>query len=239
MKNWSENQVLFADEKNPCFQTVSRRAEHQQLIKVDPQAHYRLSARLKAVDGKKAKVWVALRLYDADKKVIKASEVTFLPNSLMVLAAPCKASDRVIRVKDASGVKLARNCSAFVAFGAKADLSDLPNRNLSKGVISGIVKKGSDWEINLKKPCGFSYPAGTAIRIHRTSAAFMYPVKQAVLKDGKWHTAAGRIYGKAPKGGAASSRFWNGTGYAQIVLIPDSSGMIYFDDLVFEKINKK
>ncbi len=240
MENWSENQVLLIDEEgNSFFQSVAPGVLCSQIIEVDPAAHYNMSARFKAVDKNKgAQVLFAIRPLDADKKSIPAVCVTFLPDSNMILAAECKASDTVIKVKDASAVKLDKAHIAYVGFDAKADLSDLPNRNLSKGQISKIARNGDLWEITLKKPCGMNYPAGTAVRIHRESAAYMYPVKRIVLKDDAWHLVQGRTYGKAKNGGASSVYFWNGTKYIQLVIVPGRNGMVYFDDVVFEKIVK-
>lgn len=124
-----------------------------------------ISVELKAAaDADKSVLYyVGMTNHDTDGSRIFISYVYPEKGSDTVLAAPCKKTDTVLKVKDASKFKK----GALIAYNTKKDLSDLPNKTVNeRAVIKNIVKKGNIWEVTLANPCKVDHPANTPIRAH-------------------------------------------------------------------------
>ena len=107
--------------------------------------------------------YVGIVNFDKNGKRIQISYVNPVKDSDTVLAAPCKKTDTVLKVKDAS--KFRKN--ACIAYNTKKDLSDLPNFTAAEICkIKDIVKKDDCWEVTLSRPCNVEYPADTPVRAH-------------------------------------------------------------------------
>ena len=115
-------------------------------------------------DGAKGLLYyVGIVNFDKNGRRIEISYVNPVKDSDTVLAAPCKKTDTVLKVKDASKFKV----NTCIAYNTKKDLSDLPNFTASeRSKIKSIVKKGDIWEVTLTKPCNVEYPANTPVRAH-------------------------------------------------------------------------
>ncbi len=238
LEGWSDRQVLLSG-KNPhggenCFRTAAPTVENSQIIPIDPRGTYRVSAFVRSASSKPSDIYLALIPLDAQKQQIQPEMVTAVPRTDTVLAAPCKAEDKVLKVKDASAFK-ANDAFNLIAFQTKGDYTDLPNRNLSAGVIKTVAKKEGLWEITLNKPCGRDYPAGTAVREHRYSARFIMPCRLGKFGKKEWTPLSGTVGGLV-KSGASSAHFWPGTAFVKVAVLSWNGGVIEFDDLKLEKI---
>ena len=138
--------------------------------------------------------------YDKDGKWIHGMEACPVSGTLTELAAPAKKGDRIIKLKDAS--KWQKRPSN-IAFHAKADESDLPNRDLSPYVTS-VEQMDGVWEVTLRTALRKSYEAGTLCR-QQSGSPFHYIRLGANLKD-EWSTFSAVIPPSAIWRGAASMK---------------------------------
>lgn len=179
---------------------------HFKTLKFDPNAKYTFTLDIKQVPGKKTfPLHYGFYCYDSKGIQLGYQHVGIIHNTDTVLAADAKVGDKTITVKNAG--KWMKN--AWVAFNAKADLSDLPNRELA-AVGNSIEKKGDVWVVTLKTPLKKAYAAGTSVREHGNGG---YVYVQAGVKIGAdWKTVTGTITGINPlKNGGSYKKFWPGT----------------------------
>lgn len=115
--------------------------------------------------GSGAEFRVSFDCLTSDKKLIAPVNVLYRNFTQTTLARPCSKSDTVIFVNAARELWQPTAKSA-VAFDVKNDLSDLPNFNVSSPGITAVEKAGNAYKVTLAAPCGFDYPAGTAVRLH-------------------------------------------------------------------------
>ena len=85
------------------------------------------------------------------------------PNTDTVLTKPVRPEDKCIFVKDTSRWNKGRS----IALGTSPDQSDLPNKNIIHQNPTAFTKTADGWKISFAKPVGFSFAAGTGVRLHR------------------------------------------------------------------------
>ena len=234
--NWTPGQIQVVAE-NPhsgksCFKSKSTHIFGSAVIPVDGTKAYKYSGWFKSADDKTPTVFLALLPLDANKLQINPFEVNPAAGTETELAEACKAEDTVVKVKDASGWKLAGNIDV-IAFNAMDDYKDLPNRNISPVATKSESKNGV-WELTLDKPCGKAYPAGTKIRQHKNDSTYMYPATIGKFQSKDWAELTGEIRGTS-KSGTGGEQFWQGTKYVQLVILALGEGMVYFDDIKLEE----
>lgn len=134
----------------------------KKLFPVNLEGRYKLSFELR---GNSYTTSPGFECFDKNQKVIDPVNVNYVIGSETTLAAPCTKGDTILKVKPAKQM-WKKSPHLAIAFDTKADFSDLPNRNVTKPGIQAVRKKGAYWEITLKNPCGFDYPAGKNIRLH-------------------------------------------------------------------------
>lgn len=123
-----------------------------------------------------------------------------------VLAAPCKKTDTVLKVKDAS--KFKKGC--FIAFNTKKDLSDLPNRSASSHTsIKNIEKKGDIWEVTITRPIKADHAANTPIRAHYNGWYQYLMCGDRLTPGADWKTYTFKVAGT--KAGNPSKQWTLGT----------------------------
>ena len=137
---------------------------------VDLKKKYMVSCEYRLAPGAKSSdhFYVAPVCYDKNGKMLEVAPQYCIVGTDTVLAAAAKKGDKILKVKD--GQKWQKNW--YAAFNTKKDYSDLPNTALVR--IGAIVKKGDVWEVELKTPLAKDYPAGTAVRNHRSGATYRY-----------------------------------------------------------------
>ncbi|MCF6176783.1 MAG: hypothetical protein L3J71_13575 [Victivallaceae bacterium] len=170
----------------------------KQKIKIDPAKKYRVSAKVKQLGDKPAYLYIGFIPYDAQGRVIDPKHgFNNIKGSMTSLSSNAAKGAKSITVKDAS--KWQKGSHFYVAFNVKEDLSDIPNFNLSE-MIEKIEKNGDLYTISFKKPLPKVYPAGTAVRQHRSGGSYIYTKNGDAPKDWavwKGFTVQGKILRKA------------------------------------------
>ena len=175
-------------------------------IKLDPTAKYTLTVTLRK-DGKEKAFAYHCGFYCFDKtgRMITCDNISSSKQSFTSLVKDVKVGDKTVTVKDGSKWKK----SGFVAFNAKQDYSDLPNRT-TVGNITKVEKQGDAWVITLDKPVKKAYAAGTNVRNH-FPGGYVYSTAGGKLTD-DWKTVSGTISGvNPPETGGYFKKFWTTT----------------------------
>ena len=191
------------------IQVISRKK-----LAVDLKKKYQFSFEYRLVSGAEnsCRFYIAPVCYDNKGRVISCESQNAVLGTDTVLAAPVKKGDKVVKVKDCSKWILQYGA---IAFGAKKDLSDLPNMTCIR--LTGLKKGDNCWEVTLRTPVPRDYAAGTAVRNHRDGAAYRYVA--GVIKPGKeWKKISRTVQGALREGVAGFTSSWR-VGTAQIGVI--------------------
>ena len=140
-------------------------------VAVDPLQHCEVSCR---TQGGLGKLRISIRQYDAAKRPIAATHVNASPETFTELAEPLARGGNSIVVKDASKWSFPAK-GRIVVFGAKKDLSDLPNRKKAY-YVAGVVQKGNLYVVTFDRSVNFDAPVGTGVRLHRDGGNVSFPV---------------------------------------------------------------
>ncbi len=207
---------------------------------VDPAKKYKLSGKFRAAPGTAGEVFYFGFIPLDEKGRQIASEYVNVPKkgTDTELAAPARKGDTVVKVKDASKWDMLTPWGV-IAFNAKDDCSDLPNRDVTQIAEKKIEKKGDVWEVTLKKPVAKDYPAGTRVRQQRFGATYLYTAGPGKKAPADWQEFSGNVQGIVPAGNP-SYKWWNGTKQAQILVIMNyatKDGKTEFKDIVLETID--
>lgn len=211
LKNTSEKEGTLVVAGNTMLKS-------KEFYPVDPAKTYKLSATVRNADGSTpASLYIGFMPATADKKFISAVMVTPVATATGELAAACGAKDTVIKVKPDAGSNWALGKQWWsVAFDAKADLSDLPNRELTTKIKSIEMKDGIA-EITLTGPACFKKEAGTRVRIHAGGGSFMYPVLNGKPAPADWATLSGTV--KGAKDGYATNVWPKSATLCQVIIL--------------------
>jgi hypothetical protein len=174
-------------------------------VAVDPLQHCEVSCR---TQGGLGKLRISIRQYDAAKRPIAATHVNASPETFTELAEPLARGGNSIVVKDASKWSFPAK-GRIVVFGAKKDLSDLPNRKKAY-YVAGVVQKGNLYVVTFDRSVNFDAPVGTGVRLHRdggnVSFSCALPAEEAVSK----------IFKPAAPYGALQDSLWHGVAFIKI-----------------------
>lgn len=175
-------------------------------IKLDPAAKYTLTVTVKKDGSAKAFAYhCGFYCYDKAGRMIVCQNISSSKPSFTSLAKDVKPGDKTVTVKDGSKWRK----GGLVAFNAKQDYSDLPNREVV-GQITKIEKQGDVWVITLSSPVKKAYAAGTDVREH-FYGGYVYAVAGGKLTD-DWKTVTGSISGvNPPENGGYFKKFWTST----------------------------
>ena len=210
------------------------RITSERIFEVDPGATYRLSGKFRSTggDSESKTLFFGVEALDSAGRVIASPMVYIIPGTETELAAELKRGDQAAIVKDASKWD-AKSKARVIAFGAKENLADLPNRTYSPNIQS-LESSGGVWKITLQRPSPAGYPAGTKIRQHSHGMGRTYfAANYAKLQGGQWREFSGTISGIAPSG-AGRNKWWKGTVKGRIIL--NGTPGIAFKDIRLEKI---
>lgn len=178
------------------------------LVPVRPGRHYRLRGAFRdAAARAPAHVSFGLQLFDAAKRPLNGTTSLEIADTFTELTADAKKGDRAIRVKDALYWFNGR-----VAFGARADGSDFPNRTAGPGVAKAVRTPSGDWEVSLTGVLHADASAGTGVRLQPGGPAYLFCRSSA--KKGEWSVQRGTY---ALEGGEDVTGLWRGTAYVRPV----------------------
>ena len=192
----------------------------KKLIKVPEGGELQITGTYRAVEGTpKDTVYLGFRTYDANRKEFKEVNIRNVAGTETVLTADAKKGDTFIMVADAS--KWRNNHSPV--WGAKEDLSDLPNYNILPA-IDKIEKVGDAWKVSFKKVLPADLAKDTAVRCHQ-SGGYMYYVFMS--------TAPGATN---PKRNTNKKGIWPQARYVRFIVLANWRGG---KDAKFEMIDPK
>lgn len=242
LEDWGKTSAQIAMDTSPysgksCFKMTSQwgSACGSEFIPVYPDKKYKISGWFKrSIDGGKMSLYLGLISFDLNKELIASKYVNTVTASETELAAPCKAEDIVIHVKDASKWKIKTKYN-FIAFATdnSGTYKDLPNSNISP-VISA-KKQDNTWIITLSEPCGKAYPENTPVRLHHEGSNYTMSPVAPVFNAYDWEKYSTEINDIA-KSGTPGNQFCPGTKYIKVAIIVTGKGITYFDNFSFEEI---
>jgi len=218
-----------------CFE-VCGSSISDELVPLEEGKKYRISGWFnKAANADEVNFLLGLVPYDKNKIRINESEVNPVKQTETILAAPCKAADTSLKIKD--GRKWLPGAIYLVAFDVddSGSHADLPNRNLSSVGVAKVAESGDCWQVELAKSCGRDFPAGTKIREHSLGSKFMYPV-HVKSAETTWKEYSGVITA-VREVGTPSDKLFVGTKYVSPGIVSLSgAGKVFFDDIRIEEI---
>lgn len=229
---------------NTIHTTASAFLFSKNILAIDPTATYRLSGKFKLADGSKpALLYFGLLPHDEKGKQINSIEVQACGGTETVLAAPVKASDRMIKVKNASNWQALEVRKVAFKVDTSGAFKDLPNRNISAGGIISIRKNGSVYEVTFNAPVGIDCPVGTAVRQHENAPPYIYLASAGAQIQKDWKEFSGTIGRELKFGINPANRWWRGTRSVKLVLLVnyagDNSQKSLMKDVKLEKVVKK
>ena len=155
----------------------------------------------------------------ADGKNLPCIAVRDTRGSLTELAEDAKAGDTFVIIKNGTAWN-SKIASAGVAFNAKLDYSDMPNKEVADHK-PGIEKlENGTWKVTLRKPLAKDYPAGTFVRQH-LAGGYLYSTGAVTIKPGEEKEVTGFIRGIDPPGSFTSHSWPVGTAKTMLILIHD------------------
>ena len=221
-KSFAKNSNVKFNEDNSITVTANKRI-FSKTFKVNPKKQYRISAEIKAVDGKEVVgCYLGFKPLTADGKVITVANLVTSTDMNATLAADVKKGDKVIKLKNADNWKLPSNWY-YIAFNAKEDFSDAPNFEIAALVKDSIKKNGDCFEVTLQNAASKDYPAGTVVRRHVDGTSYMYTAALDKKATNSWQQIEAVVSGIALTGSADGKKWWAGTENAEILIMAASS----------------
>ena len=220
-------------ERLPCSIRVSGAEAHVMSVKsfeIRAGKRYRVSGSFRSAQ-KNVPFYMGILPLDARGESFGGSEACPVPGSDTRLIADVKPGDRIMKVADAS--KWAMRSGSFAAFGIKADYSDLPNRDLSRGPVTHIEQNPAtkEWEITFRLPFRKTYAKGTAVRQH-IGPQYQYLVSGKKLSE-EWQEFSG-IFSGTPMSAETGFRrgVYPGTESVRLVLfVPGAKRTFEFKEI--------
>ena len=184
---------------------------------VEAGKKYVLSGSFKSLGKAPSKVYYGFICYDKKKRQISSLHSNVVNGTATTLAEACKKGDKVLVIK---ANKKWRKGNYAIAFNAKDDFSDLPNREILYK-ISKITPKGVNMEVQFSVPLNKVYPAGTKVRVHSASyGTYLYTtiVGEAMPKTWKTYSKSATL---AKPGQMGRQYFRPGTAFVRILILPN------------------
>lgn len=190
---------------------------------IDTNKTYALSGWFKAEPGSFTGVTFGVMMADEQQRELKRWNVFSVKGTSTELAAPCRAGDWALRIKDGKAWKTGAAFAA--AFGAGEN--ELTHDVTPLGIES-VRQDGDVWMVMLKNPCGLEMPAGAAVHQNRAgNNGIFFPGAVNVVITNEWTELKGEIKAKD---------WWPGVAYARVVVIGpgiqrgQTSRMLLMDD---------
>ena len=181
---------------------------------VDVNKIYEMEAQAKLISAVSGPCYLGFCVYDKDGRQIGAAAVNAGGGTESTLAREVKVGDKTILVK--ATPKWVNRPFQVVVWGAKKDLSDLPNYNII-GFVTGMQNVGENVEVTLKAPAKAAVPAGAAVRIH-SEGGYMYTGGYCMPKTDDFTRLKGKAKGRA-KFGMYGSVWAPGAVKARVIML--------------------
>ena len=201
---------------------VSRR------IPVDTARSYLLTGEF-AADGDVKDFTFGLELFDRNGRTIYPHEVRAIPGTETRTTRAAKKGDRALWVEDAAKWNIL--AARILALGAKADLSDLPARDIAYYVVKK-TRDGEAWKLEFSRPLPRDIAAGTPVRLHGDG-------RHAIVAAYKTDLAGGKVrrfrhfISPGAKYTSDSSVWWPGVRYARLYVQAPADARVEAKNIVF------
>ncbi|MBO5689469.1 MAG: hypothetical protein J6S73_06015 [Lentisphaeria bacterium] len=200
---------------------------------VDPAKTYTVSMELRSADAAAlSRVnYIGLVQQDSRSRSLVRDFVYAVPGAAVAkVAADAAKGAKEIILEGTVDLSRQGGKGICLAFNAKEDFSDLPNRDLSGKVLRTAVVNGNT-VFTLAQPLRHDVKAGTAARCHYHSAGFTYGVLMGGL-TADWKKFTCRITGVADKGTADYNKFWPGVKTFQLLFVVNNVAGVASEVLV-------
>lgn len=200
-------------------------------FEIDPEAEYELSGMFRTPQNQTTNTRFEFGFDPIDENgdEIPPYTVQNHGNSFSALATPAKIGDTSIQIKTNANW----DSFGFVAFHAKQDFSDLPNKDCLP--YSKLEKRGDVMILTLKTPLKKDYPVNTPVRNHFRNRLWTVNRHTSVGKE--WTRFSGRIRGFS-KNAEGYRQWWPGSCRARIFLLVGEKQTIEFKDVSVKKVSK-
>lgn len=197
-------------------------------FEIDSDAEYEISGtfRSPASQIKVRNFECGFIMIDEDGKQIPCSAYSNYSGSMTTLAADVKPGDKIIKIKKAPNWT-----GKFIAFNAREDLSDLPNRETY--YYTKKVEEGGNYILTLRRNVTKAYKAGTSVRCHGQNK--LWTLNRFKTAPKEWKTFSGRIKG-IDKTAASVNKWYPGAGRACIFIIVPANAALEFKDIAVRKL---
>ena len=185
---WGKVKAAASKDGKDCIEYTFPKGWHRiqggGLTEVDPSAVYKVTLSLKGKEDLSFRL--GIYLFDKDKKLIGVMEHASPGDPIYTLAADAQEGDKTITLT----TPVSYQGYFGVAFNAKQDGSDIPNRDVavlrySKTKLTGDV-------LNLERPLKADYAKGTTVRLQQRKE---FPFRQ-VKMTGDWKDFSFRTTGQ-------------------------------------------
>lgn len=185
-------------------------------FEIDPNAAYRLSGEFRAEPGTEpGTLYFGFTQFNRGR-LINSPPVNAVESTQTELAAPVSRGGTELRIVSAENWFTE---DGTVVFGAKGDLTDLPNFDYTKGGITNLVRNADGTAtLFLSKPVDGDHPAGTAVREHRHGGNYLYAGCWNIPAPREWTRFEGTVGGHALLG-LPYDKWWPGAEKAGILIL--------------------
>lgn len=237
---WKGTQLntTMAKSGSACMQTDLRPAwlYSPKAHSIDPAKKYRFKIALKTIDPATVNHgYVGIAQYDANNRAIFRNQVQTIPGTAAKLAAPAAKGDTELRITGADWSGKLSKLGTMIAFNAKEDFSDLPNRRLSPQIKS-VKTEGDVQVVTLSKPLAAAYPVDTPVRLHEAPAGHSYGLLNANV-PAEWKEIQATVTGRSQNSGPYTE-FWPGAESFRVIVVvnynPKLQSSVLIDDLSVE-----
>ena len=204
-------------------------------IPVDPAKKYRLSGKFRLVNPpaeKAGRLKFGIHTYDKNKRPIQPEHTTVINRTATELTAAAEYGQRSVTIANGKTWRIVPNFS-YIAFNAKDDFSDLPNRT-TVAITAIKIQPDGKAVLELKEPLNEFYAPGTKVRMHHRLAAFLYGGALNKVLSGEFQDVSGEFTGE--QRGFSHNAFRQGTAFIQVVVMLEGNGTLEFKDIKFEEV---
>ena len=145
--------VLSLAAADILLDTAGKQVEATDFIPVKAGTDYEFSC---SAEGGTGRLSAVIHQFDKNRKKIGFHNISGAAETYTTLLKPAVKGEKFILVADASKWDIPKK-GRILAFGAKADGSDLPNRSLCY-YIKQVSKEQNGYKIELDRPLFFSSP---------------------------------------------------------------------------------
>ena len=188
---------------------------------VDPSLNYRIRGEFRAAPGKTVKGQFCLGFYGVDKhnQIIQVSNVNVTPGSETELAAPVRASDTVIRIRDGSKWKK----QGYLAYDIDPSgrLRDLPCQTMINLLSSDVRKNGDVYEVCFSRPAGKNLAAGIPVRQHLSGWSFLTSDRR--VPTAEWQTVSWTVKPGAVRKNTRSQWLYGTEKFVAVIVAPSGT----------------